>query len=76
VSKPERRAGIKEYLKARSTCTEIQISAVTAHHKPSRARLSAAAYRGFGLQPRQCSVVKQLQDRLCWSEDNFTHVGH
>ena len=76
MSKPERRAGIKEYLKGRSTSTEIQISAVTAHHKSSRAWLSAAVYRGFGLQPRQWAVVKQLQDRLCSSEDNFTHVGH
>jgi len=30
VSKPERRAGIQEYLRARFTCTEIHISAVTA----------------------------------------------
>jgi hypothetical protein len=76
VSKPERGAGIKQYLKARFTCTEIQISTVTAHHKSSRARLSAVAYRGFALHPRQRSIVKQLQDRLCSAEHSFTRVRH
>ena len=76
VSKPERRAGIQEYLRARFTCTEIRISAATAATQVFLARLSGVAYRGFGLLPRQRSVVRQLQDRLCSSEDNFTHVGH
>jgi hypothetical protein len=54
---------------------EIQISAVTAPSKVFGARLAAVAYRGFSLRPRQGSVVKQLLDRLCSSEPNFTRVG-
>jgi hypothetical protein len=65
VSKPEGRAAIKEYLKARFTCTEIQISAVTAPSQVFLGAVVGVAYCGFSLHPRQCSIVKQLQDRSC-----------
>ena len=73
MKKPERHAGIKEYLKARFTSTETQISAVTA---PSLVFQGSRQLSPIGLHPRLCSVVKQIQDWLCSSEHNFIRAGH
>jgi hypothetical protein len=53
VSKPQRRAGIKEYLKARFTCTEIQILAVP----------PITSLPGRGCQPSPIAVSVGIRDR-------------